>query len=151
MPCSHCKMEIDHCWIFCSAWNMIVNSLNVPVILWSLTSSSLRYFSVPQKSQSVRLNLSLGLFKSLIKNLGKKWTAGWWKRDKIIGLFCQWSIPQVDLWRWVALCIITLLMLGRRVRYTHGQHWNKAHCEQQRGRFWHWPEGIHQTLLAFTC
>lgn len=43
MLCSHCKMEIDHCWKFCCALYMIVNSLNVPVILWTLTCSSPRF------------------------------------------------------------------------------------------------------------
>lgn len=93
------------------------------MILWSLTSSSLRFFywstSLCLRNPRVSLrNSSPCLYTSIAKNLGKKWTAGWCKRDKIIGLFCQWSIPQVDLLRWVAVCIITLLMMGHRVRYT---------------------------------
>lgn len=136
-PLQNRNWPLNHCLNFCCPWNMIVNSLNVPVLLWSLTTSSLTFFlvlseSVPQKSQSVWLNRSLGLFKSILKNLGRKWTAGWCKRDKVIGLFCQWSIPQVDLWRWVTLCIITMLMTGRWVRYTQGRHRSEAHCEHNK-------------------
>lgn len=45
-PLQNRNWPLNHCLNFCCPWNMIVNSLNVPVLLWSLTTSSLTFFLV---------------------------------------------------------------------------------------------------------